>query len=132
MEYTTKRIEVTRGRVHKQEARVTSQRTKVMQALADHHPADEFQARLLVMEQSLLAMSRFLGILERDLGAEIGFQKYQVWKGIEDRRSGVRSETVEEAADRFASQATESVLAPDENVDSLDRLAKAIRPLAGR
>ncbi len=35
--------------------------------LVERHPADEAQAQLLIMEQSLLSMTRFLTNLERDL-----------------------------------------------------------------
>ena len=132
MEYTTKRVEISRGIVREQEMRIAQQRRKVMQALADRDPADDLQARLLVMEQSLIAMTRFLKILERDIRDEFGLHEHQIRKRVEDRRKAVRAETIAEAADRFASQARDSVLAPDENVESLDRLARAMRPLAGR
>jgi|AraplaMF_Col_mMF_1032025.scaffolds.fasta_scaffold00140_42 hypothetical protein len=132
MEYTTRRIEVSRGIVREQEARIAQQRRKVMQFLADRNPADELQARLLIMEQSLIAMTRFLRMLERDIQDEFGLHQHQIRKRIEDRRQAVRTETVAEAADRFASQARDSILAPDETVESLDRLARAMRPLAGQ
>jgi hypothetical protein len=132
MEYTTKRIEVTRGIVREQEARVAQQWRKVMEFRAAHDPADELQARLLIMEQSLIAMTRFLKILEWDVRGELSLHKHHVRKRIEDRRKAVRTETIAEAADRFASHARDSILAPDENLESLDRLAKAIRPLSGR
>jgi len=106
--------------------------SKVAQALADRHPADELQARLLIMEQSLIALQRFLGMLQRDLEDALGIQHYQTQKRIRDRRKAVRSESLEQASDRFASQATAAVLAPDENVDTLGSIAKAMRPLSGR
>ena len=131
MEYTTKQIEISRGIVREQKARIAQQRRKVMQVPVDHDPFDEMQARLLVMEQSLVAVTRFLKILERDIQDEFSLHEHQVRKRIENRREAARTETVSEAADRFASQARDSILAPDENVESLDRLAKAMRPLAG-
>jgi hypothetical protein len=135
MEYTTKKIEATRGRLREQEVRVAHQRKKVQQAVADRDPADELHARLLIMEQSLVAMARFLKILERDLREEMSIQGFATGKRVNgriaDRRKRARSETVGEAADRFASQATESVLATDPEVESLDTLSKAMRKLSG-
>ena len=60
------------------------------------------------------------------------FQQDQTRTGRAEWRQIDGAGSLAEAADRFALQATESVLAPDENVDTLDRLAKAIRPLTGR
>jgi len=135
MEYTTKKIEATRGRLREQEVRVAHQRKKVQQAVTDRDPADELHARLLIMEQSLVAMARFLKILERDLRDEMSIQGFATGKRVKgriaDRRKRARSETVGEAADRFASQATESVLAYDPEVESLDTLSKAMRKLSG-
>ena len=36
------------------------------------HPADDAVAMLLIMEQSLLSMRRFLSTLERDLARSLG------------------------------------------------------------
>lgn len=72
MKHTTQKIEVTRGLVKEQEERVVLQRRKIGKALVDRHPADEMQAHLLIMEQSLLSMTRFLRILERDLKDDPG------------------------------------------------------------
>jgi len=131
MQYTTKRVEVTRGIVREQEGRVARQRNKVALAISNRQPADDLQARLLIMEQSLISMSRFLKILERDLDEELGIHKCQTQKRIKDPRKALRSQTIEEAADEFASRATASILTPDENVEGLDALAKALR-LSGR
>jgi hypothetical protein len=38
--------------------------------LVERHPADEAQAQLLIMEQSLISMTRYLRALERDLAAD--------------------------------------------------------------
>jgi len=132
MEYTTRRIEVSRRIVRAQEKRVAQQRQKVALALADRDAADELQARLLVMEQSLIAMTRFLKTLERDLKGSLSIHGYATEKRFKDRRQAARRVTMEQAADRFALQATASVLAPDANIGSLDALAKAMRPLGRR
>jgi hypothetical protein len=131
MQFTTKRIEAGRTVVREQEQRVVLQRRKVQQALADRHPADEIQAQLLIMEQSLLSMVRFLTIIERDAADEISLHKYQTQKRISAQRSlPTPPEVVEKLADDFATQATKSVLSRDDDLNYLDGLAKAMRPSA--
>jgi len=132
MEYTTRKVEVSRGRFQEQAARVTRQRKKVEQAIADRNPAEEMQARLLIMEQSLIAMARFLKILERDLQSDLSIQGYATQKRIKDRRELERSETLAEAVDQFASPATTGALTPDRDFESLDTLAKAIGKPVGQ
>jgi hypothetical protein len=129
MKYTTQKIEVSRGIVKEQEARVVLQRRKVEKAVADHHPADDAQARLLIMEQSLLSMKRFLRFLERDLEAERSLHKHQAQTRIKKMGS---PEKIEKLADEFASRATVSVLTPDDEMNQLETLAKAMRPAANR
>lgn len=129
MKYTTQRVEVSRGIVKEQEARVVLQRQKVEKAAADRHPADEAQARLLIMEQSLLSMKRFLQFLERDLEAELSLHKHQTQTRIKKMGS---PEKLEKLADEFASRATASVLTPDDEMNQLETLAKAMRQVANR
>jgi hypothetical protein len=67
MQYTTDKIEQTRANVLQTEQRIVRQRRRVEKMLIERHPADEAQAQLLIMEQSLIAMTRFLKNLERAL-----------------------------------------------------------------
>jgi hypothetical protein len=132
MKYTTQKVEISRGIVEEQEARVVLQRRRVEKAVADRDPAEEARARLLIMEQSLLSMKRFLRFLERDLEAELSLHARQTQKRIKKTGS---PEKIENLADDFASRATASVLSPDDEMNQLETLAKAMRPahrLAGR
>jgi hypothetical protein len=70
MKYTTSKIEITRGTVLRSAQRVARQRQLVEQAPREGAFADQAQALLLVMEQSLLSMKRFLKTLEKDLAQE--------------------------------------------------------------
>jgi hypothetical protein len=72
VEFPNKQLEATRGNVRAQEARVARQREMIAAAEAARHPLDDLRARLLIMEQSLLVMKRFLKILERELEASLG------------------------------------------------------------
>jgi hypothetical protein len=68
MRYTTQKIEVARGQLVLAEQQVAVQRRRAEEAgAARGGPAADAWARLLIMEQSLLAMARFLRFLERDL-----------------------------------------------------------------
>ena len=67
MKYTTEKIEQTKAKMLQTEQRIVRQRRRVEKMLIERHPADEAQAQLLIMEQSLIAMARFLKNLERDL-----------------------------------------------------------------
>lgn len=67
MQSTTDKIESTRADVVQAEQRIQRQRRRVEKLLVERHPADEAQAQLLIMEQSLISMTRFLKALERDL-----------------------------------------------------------------
>jgi hypothetical protein len=70
MRYTTKRIEIARGHVAVVERSVERQRRKVNLLEKEHCPADDAQARLMVMEQSLLSMVRFLTFLQEDAAGD--------------------------------------------------------------
>jgi hypothetical protein len=67
MDFTTEKIEQTRNHIVQTEQRIARQRRRVEKMLVERHPADEAQAQLLIMEQSLISMMRFLKNLERDL-----------------------------------------------------------------
>jgi small-conductance mechanosensitive channel len=60
-------IEQTKSRIAEIEQRLVRQRRRVEKLLIDRHPADEAQAQLLILEQSLLAMARYLASLNGDL-----------------------------------------------------------------
>jgi hypothetical protein len=122
MEYTTKKAEVSRGIVRAQEKRVARQRERLRQAIADCHPADELQARLLIMEQSLICMARFLKSLERDLTDDLSLQKVQTQK----RSKGA----IKADARTESSEATAVIPAPEEPRAPFETIAKAMRKLA--
>ena len=83
MEFTTEKIEQTRNNIAQAEQRIVRQRRRVEKMLVERHPADEAQAQLLIMEQSLIAMTRFLKNLERDLEmGDLSLAKHQTAKRI--------------------------------------------------
>lgn len=83
MQYTTEKIEQTRNNIVQTEQRILRQRRRVEKMLVERHPADDAQAQLLIMEQSLLAMVRFLKNLERDLKmGDLSLHKHQTQKRI--------------------------------------------------
>jgi hypothetical protein len=85
MKFTTQKIEETRGNVVEAEQRIVRQRRRVEKLLVERNAADEAQAQLLIMEQSLIAMTRYLKILERDLA-------------VEDAASGQKRQTAKQIA----------------------------------
>jgi hypothetical protein len=72
MKYTTNRIEVTKGRIYRTERRVARQREIVERGPKDGEFGIQAQALLLVMEQSLLSMVRFLHAMEQVIDIENG------------------------------------------------------------
>ena len=84
MQFTTQKLEQARTNVIQTEQRVVRQRRRVEKMLVERHPADEAQAQLLIMEQSLISMTRYLKILERDLTVDdsLNIQKRQTAKRI--------------------------------------------------
>ena len=83
MQYTTEKIEQTRNNIVQTEQRIARQRRRVEKMLVERHPADEAQAQLLIMEQSLIAMTRFLRNLERDLEVgDLSLHRHQTNKRI--------------------------------------------------
>jgi hypothetical protein len=86
MQYTTQKIEQARNNIVEAEQRIQRQRRRVEKMLVERHPADEAQAQLLIMEQSLLSMVRFLNTLERDLQAgNLSLQQKQIGKRIKSK-----------------------------------------------
>lgn len=84
MQYTTEKIEQTRNNIVQAEQRILRQRRRVEKMLVERHPADEAQAQLLIMEQSLIAMTRFLKTLERDLElGDLSLHGHQTARRIE-------------------------------------------------
>ena len=88
MEFTTEKIERARSNIVQTEQRIVRQRRRVEKMLVERHPADEAQAQLLIMEQSLISMTRFLKNLERDLElGDLSLQGHQVTKRIKAAKS---------------------------------------------
>ena len=93
MEYTTEKLEQTRNNIVQTEQRIQRQRRRVEKMLVERHPADEAQAQLLIMEQSLISMTRFLKILERDLKmGDLSLQAGQTAKRIKGARKPAADE----------------------------------------
>ena len=67
MRYTNRTVIVSKSRISEVEERITRHRKVVQELQHSGHPADHATALLLVMEQSLLSMKRFLSTIERDL-----------------------------------------------------------------
>lgn len=88
MQYTTEKIEQTRSNIAQTEERIVRQRRRVEKMLVERNPAEEAQARLLIMEQSLIAMTRFLKNLERDLNmGDLSLHRHQTAKRIKAAKS---------------------------------------------
>jgi hypothetical protein len=93
MQYTTEKIEQTKNNIVQTEQRIQRQRRRVEKMLIERHPADEAQAQLLIMEQSLIAMTRFLRNLERDLEmGDLSVQRRQASRRIKPRTAGAPAE----------------------------------------
>jgi hypothetical protein len=75
MRYTKRTLIISQSTVSEAERRVTRQREAVERFADAHHPSVDAIALLLVMEQSLLSMKRFLATLERDLALSMGLGK---------------------------------------------------------
>jgi hypothetical protein len=80
MKYTSEKIEAARSQIAETEQRIKTQNRRIEKLLVERHPADEAQALLLIMEQSLGSMKRFLALLERDLETELSLHQHQVKK----------------------------------------------------
>lgn len=70
MQHRTEKIDEARNNIAETEQKILRQRRRVEKLLIERHPADEAQAQLLIMEQSLISMTRFLTKLERQLQME--------------------------------------------------------------
>lgn len=89
MRYSTEKIEQTRNNIALTEQRIVRQRRRVEKMLVERHPADEAQAQLLIMEQSLISMTRFLKTLERDLEmGDLSLHRYKTAKRIKAAGNG--------------------------------------------
>lgn len=74
-------IEHTKAQIVDAEQRIGHERRRVEKKLVERHPADEAQAKLLIMEQSLIAMTRYLQKLVSGFeGTEPSPSKRQVSK----------------------------------------------------
>jgi hypothetical protein len=94
MQYKKRTIIVSQSRISESEARISRQREIVGQLERSQHPADHATALLLVMEQSLLSMRRFLEILERDLERSLGLPGKPHRTKVERRRAAGSKETI--------------------------------------
>ena len=71
MRYTSEQFERARAALLDSEQRLVRQRRRVEKLTLDRQPAEQAQALLKVMEETVLSMKRYLEILEKDLGAGI-------------------------------------------------------------
>jgi hypothetical protein len=110
MRYTNRTIIVSQSRIVEAERRVRKQR-RIAEALENaRHPADHAVALLLVMEQSLLSMKRFLATLEADLSRSLGLGKP---KRAARKRSETRAgQTVQQVAAELRSDGPEADRVP--------------------
>jgi hypothetical protein len=67
MQYASEKIEQAKAMIAENERRVLRQRRRVEKLLYDRQPADEAQAQLLIMEDSLQELNRYLTTLVNDL-----------------------------------------------------------------
>lgn len=132
MEYTSKGVEVIRGRIRDQEKRVARQREKIGRAITHRHPADELQARLLVMEQSLIAMARFLRNLEQDLWNQLGLHHKQTQKRSKAGKKVPAPREETEAVLEPCALPTVAAQVQSDNRTPFDTIAKAMQKLADR
>jgi hypothetical protein len=75
MRYTKRTLVISQSNISEAEQRVARQRQVVEQLEDTRHPSVDAMTFLLVMEQSLLSMRRFLATLERDLELSVGSDK---------------------------------------------------------
>jgi len=108
MQYTKRTLVVAQSTVSEAEQRVARQRDVVKQQADSRHPSVDATALLLVMEQSLLSMKRFLATLERDLELSMG-------SGKPSRRKAARRRA-EADADNLAQQVVDVLR--DEGIDA--------------
>jgi hypothetical protein len=133
MKYTSERVEATKAKIVDSEQRIGRQRRRVEKLLVDRHPADEAQAQLLIMEQSLLAMTRYLKLLVADLEAgDLSLQKRITHKrihGAAAKRSPEKpirnqdADPAEDVAADFAELAVKVVLQEEAEAPVLTVLA---------
>jgi len=140
MKYTSERVESTKAKIVESEQRIGRQRRRVEKLLIDRHPAEEAQAQLLIMEQSLLAMTRYLKTLIADLErGDLSLQKRITEKRIRAAASMRSAEkpirnqdedSAEKVAADFAELAVKVVLKEEAEAPVLSVLAdKKVRQL---
>jgi hypothetical protein len=99
LKYTKRTVVVSQSRVSEAEQRVARQRQVVDRLQTTRHPAEHAIALLLVMEQSLLSMRRFLSTLERDLEISLGEDKPQRKKISRYREKAVTDQMAQHVVD---------------------------------
>jgi hypothetical protein len=108
MRYTNRTVVGSQSRIITAEGRVARQR-KVVQRLEDAgHPADNAAGLLLLMEQSLLSMKRFLTTLERDLERSLGAGKPLRTKGSRRQVKAKTDKLAEQKVDALQSRGLEA------------------------
>jgi hypothetical protein len=88
MRYTKRTLVISQANVVDAEQRVARQRDVVEQLDDCRHPSVHATALLLVMEQSLLSMKRFLATVEQELELSVGSGKPKRTKAARRRAEG--------------------------------------------
>jgi hypothetical protein len=101
MRYTKRTLVISQANVVDAEQRVARQRDVVEQLEECRHPSVHAIALLLVMEQSLLSMKRFLATVERELELAVGSSK--------PKRTKAARRRTEADTDQFAQQVVEDL-----------------------
>ena len=96
MRYTKRTLVISQANVVDAEQRVARQRDVVEQLDDCRHPSVHATALLLVMEQSLLSMKRFLATVEQELELSMGLRK--------PKRTKAARRRAEANADQLAAQ----------------------------
>jgi hypothetical protein len=104
MQYTKRSLVVSQSRVSEAVEPVANRREVVEQRPDVRHPAADAIASLLLMEQSLLSMKRFLATLERDLQASLGLDKPLRHKAARYRAKADNDELAQHVMDLLRDQ----------------------------
>ena len=99
MRYTKRTLVISQANVVEAEQRVALQRDVVEKLEDCRHPSVHATALLLVMEQSLLSMKRFLATVEQELELSMGLRK--------PKRTKAARRRAEANADQLAQQVVE-------------------------
>jgi hypothetical protein len=131
MRYTNRTIIASQSRVSHAEERVSQQRKVVESLHEDRHPADHAAALLLVMEQSLLSMKRYLSLLERDLERSLGPQEKSARRRVSRRRTkATRAAVAEQVVDALRSGGIDASVAETATDPAPKLAAETDRPPA--